>query len=270
MTNTSPPLLNCRNLNIKVAGRALVNDLGLTLASGQFIAILGKNGSGKTLTLKTLAGLRPFESGTLELDGTALTTMRRAQIASKLALLTQHDEDTFPSTVLETVLVGRHPHIKPFAWESAQDYAIARSALAKVDMSELGDRWVETLSGGERRRLAIAQVLTQQARVYLLDEPINHLDPQHELDILQLFREQADQGAAIAASLHDVNLAARFADQCLLLFGDGRWLLDDSSTVLTEKNLSELYATRICKTSWQGRDIFVTAGNGATGIEKAS
>ncbi len=261
MTETSQPLLQCQNLQISVAGRLLVENLSLTISSGQFIAILGKNGSGKTLSLKTLAGLRTFQSGTLALQGKTLSQLRRSEIASQLVLLTQHDEDTFPSTVLETILVGRHPHIKPFAWESARDFAIARAALAKVDMSELEERRVETLSGGERRRLAIAQVLCQQASLYLLDEPINHLDPQHELDILQIFREQADQGAAVIASLHDVNLASRFADRCLLLFGDGRWLLDDSATVLTEKNLSELYATRICKTHWQNRDIFITAGN---------
>jgi iron complex transport system ATP-binding protein len=261
MTNTPIPLLDCQKLQISVAGRQLVDGLDLPLNRGQFVAVLGKNGSGKTLTLKTMAGLRPCASGAIDLDGHALVTLRRSAIASKLAFLTQHDEDTFPSTVLETVLVGRHPHIKRFAWESARDFAIARATLAKVDMSELEDRWVETLSGGERRRLAIAQVLTQQAQVYLLDEPINHLDPQHELDILQLFRDQADQGAAVAASLHDVNLAARFADRSLLLFGDGRWLLGDSGTVLTEQNLSELYATRICKTEWQDRDIFITAGN---------
>ena len=111
------------------------------------------------------------------------------------------------------------------SWESQEDFDIARSALSAVDLEDLSARDVLTLSGGERRRLAIAQVLTQTPDLYLLDEPTNHLDPQHQLDALRLFRQQADEGAAVIASLHDVNLAVRFADRCLLLFGDGRWNL---------------------------------------------
>lgn len=270
MSESSPLLFDCDNVGVEVAGRQLVEALSLQLQAGQFIAILGKNGSGKTLTLKTLAGLRPPAAGTIRLGGQALPSARRSEIARHLALLTQHDEDAFPATVLETVLVGRHPHIRPFQWESQEDFRLARQALEFVDLHGLEQRMVATLSGGERRRLAIAQVLAQQPDIYLLDEPANHLDPQHELDILALFRRIADQGGAVITSLHDVNLAARFADQCLLLFGNGHWLLGPTDEVLSEANLSRLYETPIQGIEWQGQRFFVTTGGLPRTVDKAS
>ena len=131
-----------------------------------------------------------------------------------------------------------------------------------MGLEELSTRDVLTLSGGERRRLAISQILTQAPDVYLLDEPTNHLDPQHQLDALRVFRHAVDAGASVIASLHDVNLAVRFADRCLLLFGDGRWELGKSEDVLTESRLSELFATQMEAVSWRSHNLFVaTSGH---------
>ncbi|MGB5630449.1 MAG: ABC transporter ATP-binding protein, partial [Woeseiaceae bacterium] len=110
----------------------------------------------------------------------------------------------------------------------------------------------------------IAQVLTQQPDVYLLDEPTNHLDPQHQLDALRLFRERADAGAAVVASLHDVNLAVRYADRCLLLYGDGRWDLGSTSEVLDEQRLSRLYSTPMEAINWRTTRLFVASGDVAS------
>ena len=143
---------------------------------------------------------------------------------AELGLLTQTTEDPFPSTVLDTVLIGRHPHIDFWRWESDADRELARTALAAVGLATFADREIATLSGGERRRVAIATLLAQNPDVFLLDEPINHLDPHHQIDVLRLLRAQADAGHAVVMSLHDAGLAARFADRVLMLFGDGEWL----------------------------------------------
>ena len=215
-------VLSCQNLDISVAERTLVTGLAISLDPGEVLAVLGRNGSGKTLMMHTLAGLRDATVGNIRLGGNPLQSLDRQVIARQLALLPQRVDDIFPATVLDTVLIGRHPHIGRFNWETAHDLAVARRALKAVDLDALEHRDIFTLSGGERRRLAIAQVLAQEPQNYLLDEPTNHLDPQHQIDTLRLFRRIADdQGAAVIANLHDVNLAVRFADRCLLLFGDG-------------------------------------------------
>lgn len=238
----------------------LVEDLDIDIEAGNFLAVLGPNGVGKSLALHTMAGLRPADSGSVLLDGSRIADLNRQRVASKLALLPQYTEDIFPATVFDTVMIGRHPHIGRWRWETADDRNIALDALARVDLEGFSERDVLTLSGGERRRLAVAQVLTQQPAVYLLDEPTNHLDPQHQLDVLHLFRDKARAGDTIVASLHDVNLAARFADRCLLLFGDGRWISGPSEEVLTEARLSELYSTPIVTLPWEDTRVFVAAG----------
>jgi iron complex transport system ATP-binding protein len=252
--------LRCEGLTVTVPNRRLIEALDMDAAAGEILAILGPNGVGKSLLLNTLAGLRGDSNGRIELGGAPLGELSRQRIARRLALLPQYTEDFFPSTVLDTVMIGRHPHIARWAWASGHDLEIARAALQAVDLDELENRDVLTLSGGERRRLAVAQVLTQDPAIYLLDEPTNHLDPQHQLDVLRLFRARADAGKTVIVSLHDVNLAARFADRCLLLFGDGRWESGRSDRVLTPERLSALYATRVEALPWRDRSLFVATG----------
>lgn len=261
MSETGNTLFSCQKLRVDVSDRTLVDALDFDVARGELLAVLGQNGSGKSLTMHTLAGLRPASGGQVLLHGKNVASSRRQDIAQHLALLPQHVDDIFPATVLDTAMIGRHPHIGRFEWESATDIEIGRAALASVDLDGLARRDVLTLSGGERRRLAIAQVLTQQPDLYLLDEPTNHLDPQHQLDALRLFREKADAGAAVIASLHDVNLAVRYADRCLLLYGDGRWDIGAASEVLDEQRLSKLYATPMEAVDWRTTRLFVASGD---------
>ncbi|MDZ7642794.1 MAG: ABC transporter ATP-binding protein [Woeseiaceae bacterium] len=259
MPDDSQAALVCRDLTVAVPGRCLVRSLELALAPGTFLAILGQNGAGKSLSLHTLAGLRPPSAGHVGLFGADLESLSRREIARQLALLPQHADDAFPATVFDTALAGRHPHVPRWQWESAADRRIALDCLARMDLQALLDRDVGTLSGGERRRVAIAQVLAQSTPVCLLDEPTNHLDPQHQLDVLDVFAARARAGATVVASLHDVNLAARYADECLLLFGDGRWLRGDTASVLNAAALSDLYATPMEAVAWRDRWLFVAA-----------
>ena len=253
-------LLDISGLRVSVPGRVLVENLEMSLCRGEFVAVLGRNGSGKTLSLLTLAGLRRPEAGSIRLGGEAIGAMRRQRVAKRLALLPQDTDDIFPATVLDTALVGRHPHIGRLRWESPADHARARESLAMVGIADLAARDVLSLSGGERRRLAIAQILTQTPDIYLLDEPTNHLDPQHQVDTLRIFRRAADAGAGVIASLHDVNLAARVADRCLLLFGDGRWEFGATDEVLDEARLEALFQTPMEAVQWRDRRLFIASG----------
>jgi len=257
MNNAAP--LTARDMNVSVGPRCLVRELSMTFPRGEVIALLGRNGSGKTLTLHTLAGLRAIETGDVLLNGVPLSSLARRQIAQTLGVLTQDTEDGFGSTALESVLLGRHPHLKLLQWESVEDRAIAEDALKRVGLDDLAHRLTDTMSGGERRRVAIASLLAQRPTVFLLDEPTNHLDPHHQLAVLGLFRELAREGGTVIASLHDPTLAARFADSAVLLFGDGRWSAGATKDVLNAETLSELYLTPMHETVANGHRVFVFA-----------
>src|ERR1700722_4567437 len=241
---SAAPLLECRGIDVCVGSRTLVRGLDLRVGRGSVLAVLGPNGSGKSLSLHTLAGLRAPRAGALLISGRPLTDWPRRALARELALLPQNVEDPFPASVMETVLLGRHPHIARWQWESARDLAIASDALVAVGLAGYEERDVLTLSGGERRRAALAAVLAQTPRIFLLDEPTNQLDPNHQLEALQLLRERADGGAAVIATLHDPNLAARFADAALLIGKDGDWHSGNVENILTPQHLSALYDTR--------------------------
>ncbi len=253
------PLFECRGTNVGIDSRILVRELDLEVAPGQLLAILGPNGCGKSLSLHTFAGLRRAYGGTVRVAGRPIERWSRRALARELALLPQNVEDPFPATVLETVLLGRHPHIPSWQWESPRDLEIARSALAAAGLAGYEQRDVFTLSGGERRRAALAAVLAQTPRVFLLDEPTNQLDPNHQLQALELLRARADAGAAVIVTLHDPNLAARFADRALLLGLDGGWLCGGTLQAITARSLSELYGTRFAEVQSGGRRLFFQA-----------
>ncbi|HEY3732163.1 MAG TPA: ABC transporter ATP-binding protein [Steroidobacteraceae bacterium] len=258
-TPATPDALIVEGLSIVAGGRVLVHELSLHLRRGEFLAILGRNGSGKTLTLHALAGLNAAAAGRVLLEGQELALLSRLRIARRLGLLLQDREESLALGALESVLIGRHPHLKFWQREGAQDLAIARSALQRVGLGDCARRSVATLSGGEQRRAAMAALLAQQPQVYLLDEPTNHLDPHHQLQVLDIFRDLCREGASVAATLHDPTLAERYADRALLLYGDGRYRLGPVSEVLTAEELSALYLTPISAIGAPPRRAFINA-----------
>jgi iron complex transport system ATP-binding protein len=251
-------LLSVRDLDVVIGDIGVCRALHLDVLPGQRWAILGRNGVGKSTLLATLAGLRPAVAGHLRIGDIATaesgastavpprptfsaSALRR--LARMRGLLPQQQSDPFPATVLETALVGRHPHLNRWDWESAADRAIAHEALAAVGLAALAAREVHTLSGGERQRLAVAQLLTQQPKLFLLDEPLTHLDLAHQVAVMELFRRIAapDSDTACIAVLHDPGFALRYCDHALLLFGDGEWLAGASRDIITAANLGRLY-----------------------------
>jgi iron complex transport system ATP-binding protein len=235
-------LLATQALHISIGSTTVCNDLEITINSGERWCVLGRNGTGKTTLLHTLAGLRPADAGDITLNNQPLSRLARRLVAQHLGLLFQDHADAFPATVLETVLTGRHPWIGPLQWESNQDLAIARNTLHAVDLCDMEDRLVNTLSGGERQRAGIACLLAQQTQLLLLDEPTNHLDIHHQISMLNLLQEHVTQNnKALLLVMHDLNLAVRYCNRFLLLFGDGETLQGTAETVLTQANLERLY-----------------------------
>ncbi|HEX8989281.1 MAG TPA: ABC transporter ATP-binding protein [Rhodocyclaceae bacterium] len=237
----SAPLLEAHALDVGVAGRVLCRALDWRVMPGESWAILGRNGAGKSTLLATLAGLRAPQGGEVAVSGCAVAAMPPRELALVRGYLPQQSHDPFASTVLETVLVGRHPHLGRWDWESAADRRIAEAALAEVGLAGLSARDVQTLSGGERQRLALASLLAQEPRLYLLDEPLAHLDLNHQVAQMEILAGRARHGAAVAAVLHDPGFAARWCGHALLLFGDGEWCAGPVDEIVTAENLSRLY-----------------------------
>jgi iron complex transport system ATP-binding protein len=239
------PLLDVRGLDVGIGSHSVCCKLEWRVELGQSWAILGRNGVGKSTLLATLAGLHVQQAGRLEVAGLVLPEASKGTGARAMArvrgFLSQHQMDPFASTVMETVLVGRHPHLGRWDWESAGDRRIAAAALVEVNLDGFAERDVQTLSGGERQRLAIAILLAQQPQLFLLDEPLTHLDLSHQVAVMDLFARRAADQAAIVAVLHDPGFAARYCGHALLLFGDGEWLAGPADEVITAKHLSRLY-----------------------------
>jgi len=251
-------LLETRGLTVEIAGKSVCRDLDLRLEAGRCVGLLGSNGVGKTTLLHTLAGLRLPAAGQVLLHGAPVLDLPRRRVAQKLGLLMQQPEDSLPATVLETALIGRHPHLDFWRWESHRDVAIARRALKHVGLEGLEQRVQTALSGGERRRLDIATVLVQDPQVFLLDEPAHQLDLQHQMALLGLLKRLASaEGRLVLMSLHDLNLAARFCDQVLMLFGDGEALFDTAERALDAGNLTRLYRTPVTVLPHAGGRVFI-------------
>jgi iron complex transport system ATP-binding protein len=242
-TDLTAPLLTTRTLDVGIAGRIFCRALELSLQPGESLAILGRNGAGKSTLLSVLAGLREPEAGEVRIAGVGYAQLGARRSARIRGWLPQSRSEAFSSTVLETALVGRHPHLDRWDWESEADARKARQALAAVGLAELAERDVQTLSGGERQRLAIATLLTQAPQLYLLDEPLAHLDLNHQIATLELFAtlNRGEQRAASVMVLHEPGLAARFCSRALLLFDDGTTLQGRSDEVISSDSLSRLY-----------------------------
>ncbi|MEN7430018.1 ABC transporter ATP-binding protein [Chromobacterium sp. TRC.1.1.SA] len=233
--------LKARELGYDIAGRALLRDIRLDLPAGQVSALLGPNGAGKTTLLRLLAGLAVPSHGAVRLAGQCVCRMDALQRARRIAWVPQHLPADIPLTVAEFAALGRMPYLGAFTRPSPQDRAAVAEALAIVEMGGYASKRLDMLSGGERQRVAIARALAQQAPVILLDEPTNHLDLRHQHKLQLLLRELAARGKTVVQVLHDLQLAAEYADRAALLEG-GRLVAEGSPrAVLTPERLLEVY-----------------------------
>lgn len=251
-------LLQTHGLALAIGGKQVCQALDFTLEAGQCWALLGRNGIGKSTLLHCLAGLRRADAGKRLLDGDNMARLTPRQIARQVGVLFQRQEDAFPGTVMETALIGRHPYLKNWQWESEWDQQLTLKALKQLQIDHLAERQVNTLSGGERQRLALATLLTQQPKLLLLDEPSNHLDIHQQVNVLELLKTWSERpGHATMMTLHDVNLAARFCSHALLLFGHGEIAAGTIEETLTEQNLERLYLHPIRRVAGEWGQAFL-------------
>jgi len=235
-------MLRVDDLSLHRGGSCLCRKLQLRVEPGQIWALLGTNGIGKSTLLHSLAGLLPTPRETIHLQGKPLGDYSRRELARRLGLLFQHQEDPFPLTVRETAEQSVFPHHA--LWQSPPADRLQRidQVLEDLQLTALGGRDIRTLSGGERQRLALAGLLIQSPALWLLDEPTNHLDIPHQIRLLDTLSAIARQGrTGMLIALHDVNQAQRLASHVLLMLEQGRWLAGSRADMLTAGHLQQVY-----------------------------
>lgn len=253
----SIPMLALESLTVAIGERTVCRGLDLSVCAGERWGILGINGVGKTTLLHTLAGLRAPAAGRVLLDGRPLAGQPARDRARRIGLMSQDDRDDAESTVLEAVLLGRLPHLAWWQGESAEDAARAEEALARVGLGGFAARRAATLSGGERRRVALATLLVQDAPLLLLDEPTSHLDLHQQVDMLGGIAGLPAR--TVMMILHDINLAARYCTHLLLLFGGGEARGGRAADMLDPDLLGRLYRHPIRRIDAGGAALYLAA-----------
>ncbi|GGP35739.1 ABC transporter ATP-binding protein [Saccharothrix coeruleofusca] len=256
--------LQARELAVGYGERTVVDGLDLDVVAGTVTAVIGPNGCGKSTLLRALGRLLPAKSGAVLLDGKRIDRTPTREVARALAVLPQSPQAPEGLTVADLVARGRHPHQAWYRQWSADDEAAVAEALRLTGMAELAERTVDELSGGQRQRAWISMALAQGTDLLLLDEPTTYLDLAHQIDVLDLVqRLHAEGGRTVVMVLHDLNLAARYADR-LVAMKDGRIVVQgEPSRVLTEEVLLEVFGldARVVPDPVSGTPLVVPIGH---------
>ncbi|HEX7953188.1 MAG TPA: ABC transporter ATP-binding protein [Burkholderiales bacterium] len=260
-------MLRTDGLRLAYPGRRLIDALSVQMRPGEMWAVLGRNGSGKSTLLHALAALRRPESGTVSVGGEQAGALSRRALARRIGVLLQEESREFWGSVRDYVLLGRYPHTRgPFGW-SREDETIATREIAAMHLDGFERRGYATLSGGERQRTRAAALFTQRPDIYLLDEPLQHLDLPHQVAVLErLSAEARDRGAIVVMVLHDLLFATRYCNRFLLLFGEGRHRVGPAEETITAEHLGELYGFPLTQVEAAGERLFLPgrqSGQGA-------
>ncbi len=210
--------LSLTGLGFRYGTRHVLTQVSLEVAAGERIALLGANGAGKSTLLSLVSGTLPMQSGRVRIDGRDLVELVPRDRAKQIAMVAQDPAVPFAFTVQEWVSLGRTPFLKPLAGESHTDRLAVADAMEWAGVTELADRLVGEISGGERQRASLAQALAQEPRLLLLDEATAHLDLRHQMSLLEKVSQRSrEAGLTVIAAIHDVNLAALWFDRLIVL-----------------------------------------------------
>lgn len=224
----------------------VIHDLSLEISAGSFTGIIGPNGAGKTTLLKLISGTLTPQFGTITINGRAITSYSRCEIAKMIAVVPQIEAPVFPFSAFEIVLMGRAPYLKRFGFETKRDLEIAENVMRKTGTWGLRERSIDELSGGERQRVLIARALAEEPRILLMDEPTTFLDIRHQLEIMEILSSlNKSEGMTIVSAMHDINLAIAYCDDIALLYNGGIFSHGKPEDVITYVNLKRIFGADV-------------------------
>ena len=238
------PMIEVNDLTVRFGPITALSSVSMAVSDGQFIGLVGPNGSGKTTLIRAIAGVLQSETGSVTVAGRSVTGVSSRSVSRSVAVVPQDTSLTFDFPVRDIVSMGRTPYVSRLGRAEQSDRQAVNQALERTAIRELADRSISEVSGGERQRVFLARALAQDTPVLLLDEPTASLDINHQIRTLELVRDLADDGKTVVAAIHDLNLAAHYCDE-LVLLGDGRTVASGPpADVLTEDHLESVFGTR--------------------------
>ncbi|MFW6048000.1 MAG: ABC transporter ATP-binding protein [Candidatus Natronoplasma sp.] len=243
-------ILDIKDLSFSYDGQEKVlDDVSVSLDEGEILAVIGPNGSGKTTLIKCIGNILTAQKGSIELDRKRLDSYERKEIARKIGYVPQVESKGFPSTVYDTILMGRKPYI---SWEpSERDLEIVSNIIEKLGLEPISMKEINELSGGQRQKVFVARALAQQPDLLLLDEPTSDLDLKHKLEVLNIIRQQVDQGISAILAIHDLNMALRYSDKIVML-KEGNVFDSGGLDVVTQENIEAVYGVKVYITEHEG------------------
>ena len=249
-----------KDVSVQLGGVSVLEDVSCSIEPGQFVGLIGPNGAGKTTLLRTVAATLAPESGTVEIGGQDVHALSSKAASRLVASVPQDTSVSFDFDVREVVAMGRHPHLSRFGGPDEHDRETVEAALERTETQEFADRSIDEVSGGERQRVLLARALAQDSPVLLLDEPIASLDVHHQVQTLELVADLVADGRTVVAAIHDLNLAAHYCDE-LLLLSEGHVVADGQpADVLTADHLEDTFGTRAVVSSHPVTgSVYVTA-----------
>lgn len=247
-------ILDVDGIEFAYESTSVLDGVTLSVERGELLGVIGPNGSGKSTLLQCLNRLLEPDDGSIYVDGDDLESLSRDEVARQVGYVPQRETRMFSSTVYDTILLGRKPHVN---WRaSQQDRAVVESIIEQLDLESLALRSLDELSGGQRQKVLIGRALAQEASVLLLDEPTSSLDVRHQLEVLDLVANQIEDGMAGVLAIHDLNLAIRYCDSLALLC-ENEIVAAGPPDILTGDLIGDVYGVEATVTEHEGRPLVI-------------
>jgi len=259
-------LVNLRINGIEFAynEKKIIKDLGFELFSGQFISLIGPNGSGKSTLLKIINRILKPQEGEVLINGNNIKRINRIDLARIMAYVPQSEGPLFSTTVFDTILSGRRPY---FNWRvREEDYKIVLEIINRLGLKEIAGEDINAISGGQRQKVIIARALAQKPQIMLLDEPVSNLDLKHQVDILELLKEESEKGLSIIMAIHDLSLVSRYSDRIIIL-KEGEVFASGDQRVINKENIESVYKVRVNIVNYQGNLLIIPEGKGKRNLD---
>lgn len=254
-------ILRAENINVTLDENRILSDVSLELGSGKLIGLIGPNGAGKSILLKSILGLIDGATGSISLDDKDINSWSLKERARKISYAAQGAPVHWPLTVGHLVSLGRIPHLSPWQSTSELDQKLTFEAMKKTDVDHLAPRITTTLSGGERARAMLARAIVAGAEFLLADEPIEALDPYHQIKIMEILKELAGAGHGVLLVLHDLNFAQKYCDELILLEKGKIIAKGKPQDVLSDENLEQAYQVKAVRMEKDGESFIIPSGH---------